>query len=1196
MKRLQLRSLEIQGFKSFPDRTKLTFGEGITAVVGPNGSGKSNISDAVRWVLGEKSSKSLRGTKMEDVVFNGTQKRKQMGYAEVTLTIDNTARTLPYDEDTVAVTRRYYRSGESEYQINGNTVRLRDVHELFMDTGLGQDGYSIVGQGRIAEIVAAKSDDRREIFEEAAGISRFRSKKEESERHLKVAEENLSRLLDILTELESRVEPLREQSEKAKRFLEYNGEKNGLEIALSLVQLERGRDQLRDVEYKLRAAQAQYQAAAEKIEALAGENEEVYLQQQKLAARTDEIRRAAQQMEEQATQREAEVAVLRNDMRRDEEIRQRIAGDLSAAQDADAGFDALVAQRQERIKTREEEIRKLEASLETLNAELLESVTRTDALAGELETHNRRLSELTVAVSERRVQLSTAQTAVEELDERAASVAERREQLAARAERAREELETLQQEQAAQTVRQESLRNAEGGYAIKLENRRKKREEKEEAVRRLALRLSEKQQRAEMLSNLERQLEGFAGSVKTVMRESERGRLRGVIGPVSRVVTVPDDYAVAVETALGAALQNIVVETENDAKAAIGYLKQQDAGRATFLPLSSVRGNLLDERGVAGQPGYVGVAARLVQYEARFEGVVHSLLGRIAVVRDLDAGIALARKNQFRFRIVTLDGQIINAGGSFTGGSVGRNAGLLTRSRDIEKLQQEAAALQTQLDAASEEKRRISEETAALEAEYLGLKSELQTCAENLIRLDGELKLRQDQAEAADSMLSSLEEEAADAAQRREAQLAQIAQTQQALSELSEQMTQAEEAVTRLSGGQSQLAARREAQSQEIASIRLQVMEIRKDIDADEQAIADVEVRRQEQKSRAGAYEEEIRTLEEKTRQDEEKIQALLAEAAALREQAKASETGVAEVARERETLEKRVTQIGEEQKAAYNEREKIGGEVGRLEERRANLSRDYDKIIASLLEEHQLTRSEAEAAAPKIEDVPQAQRRLAELKNKIKALGSVNVGAIEEYKEVYARYAAMKEQYDDVEQSRKELLHIISDVTSKMKTIFGEEFARINLNFTETFRELFGGGTAQLRLTDPDDVLTSGIEIDVAPPGKIINNLASLSGGEQAMVAMAIYFAILKVRPAPFCILDEVETALDDVNVSRFAAYLNKMSDRTQFIAITHRRGTMEMADRLYGVTMQEEGVSKLLVMNVSEMAKDKQLGAIIK
>ncbi len=1193
---MQLKSLEIQGFKSFPDRTKLTFGNGITAVVGPNGSGKSNISDAVRWVLGEKSSKSLRGKKMEDVIFNGTALRKQVGFAEVTLTIDNSSRQLSFDSDDVAVTRRYYRSGESEYQINGNTVRLKDILELFMDTGLGQDGYSIIGQGRISEIVAAKSDDRREIFEEAAGISKFRAKKEESERHLAVAQDNLLRLTDILGELEGRVGPLKEQSEKAKKYLEYSGEKNGLEIGLALITLDKSRDQLRDIEYKLTAAKGQYEATEEAIDALSEESEKAYLEGQRITAQIEEIRRSSQLLEDNAREKEAQVAVIRNDIARDGEIRDRILADIGNVNSADQSFEAMKAEKLDDIERKTAEIAKLEENVHSLERQLLESVNKTETMTAELEQQNKILAEASVAVSELKVKLSSAEQTKEEETAKIASVSERRQLLNERLDVTRREAELLKKERDSEEERLTSFKNSEAGYSIKLNSRRNKLNEKEEEVRRIGLKISEKRQRAEMLANLERQLEGFAGSVKTVMRESEKGHLRGIIGPVSRIISVDGKYSTAIETALGGALQDIVVNDENDAKSAISYLKQQGTGRATFLPLTSVKGSALEDRGIADKSGFVGFGYKLVSYDSKYEGIVKSLLGRIAVATDMNAATNIARANGYKFKIVTLDGQVINAGGSYTGGATVRNAGLLTRSHDIEKLNDEADELQTKLDVISEEKKALSVEVSSLEAEYLGLKSEMQTANENIIRIDGDLKLKNEQCESAESMIDSLDDEVKLTKQKISALEEEAKVLGEEISAQENIISQAERAVNEMTGGRSEILKLREEQSQKVSEINMQMLDIRKDIEMDRATIADIETRKSEQADRVRAFEEELSSLDEKAKQDEAAINGLLLEAENLRNTAKGNEATVNELMTSREKHEKRVTEIGEEQKAKYGEKEKLGGEVGRFEERKANLSKEYDKVIEMLLEEHQLTRSEAEEIAPEIENPAQAQKRLAELKGKIKSLGSVNVNAIEEYKEINARYTSMKEQYDDVCKSRDELIKIISDITGRMKTIFSEEFVKINLNFGETFRELFGGGSAQLKLVDKDDVLSSGIEIEVAPPGKIINNLSSLSGGEQALVAMAIYFAILKVRPAPFCILDEVETALDDANVARFAQYLHRMTDGTQFIAITHRRGTMEEADVLYGVTMQEEGVTKLLVMNVDELDKNKEIKAVVR
>ncbi len=1192
---MQLKALEIQGFKSFPDKTRLSFGSGITAVVGPNGSGKSNISDAVRWVLGEKSNKNLRGTKMEDVIFNGTDTRKPLGFAEVTLVLDNESRELPFDGDEISVTRRYFRSGESEYLINGAAVRLRDIHELFMDTGLGQDGYSIIGQGKISEIVSARSEERREIFDEAAGISKYRSKKEESERHLKAAEDNLERLLDILNELESRVEPLRKQSEQAKKFLEYDGKRRELEIGLALINLDKTGDQLREIEYKIETVRAQYDGVTSFIEGADAEMENMSDECQRIAASIDEARRNAAGYEDEARNAESEVAVIRNDISRDGDMQSRIEEDISKMLKS-ADFDDVIEERKSRIEAGNKEISRLEQEISAVEEQLTSSMFASDRLTGELEEISRKHAKLTVAAGEARVKSESLHSSAEELEASAAEATSRRDMLADRVSISDSELTALKSVHDKERERLDSLKNSESGYSMKLDGRRRKLSEKEEEVRTLELKISEKKQRADMLRNMERRFEGFGNSVKAVMQEAQHGKLNGIIGPVSKILSVDERYSTAIETALGGALQNIVVNTEDDAKNAIAFLKRQDAGRATFLPITSVKGTTMNEPDVPTMPGFVDYAYKLVSYESRFDGIAKSLLGRIAVVTDMNAGIAVARAKGYKFRIVTLDGQLINAGGSFTGGSVVKNAGILTRGSDIEKLEKEADSLQNQLDAARDALKMLTEETSSVEAAFLGLRAEMQTANENLIRLNGDIRLKEEQLAGARSMLESLEEQAAADRKRAAALKEEAGRIDESVVNISEEISEAEEKISQVTGNRSEIAKAREEQSSAVSEMRMSVYRLKNEIENDLAYIEEVNARRAENEDRIRGFRAEIENIAGKKTQAEKKIGELLAQIGDCRAKAAGEKERERELIEKSNMLERSINLKREEQRGKYGDKEKLSAENTRLEERRNYLMSEHDRVIGKLLSDYELTRTEAEKIAPKIDDPTSAAKNLADLKNKIKALGAVNVNAIEEYKEVHARYTELKMQYDDVEKSRAELSRIINDITSKMKDIFSEEFVKINLNFSETFRELFGGGNASLKLTDPDDVLTSGIEINVAPPGKIIRNLASLSGGEQALVAMAIYFAILKVRPAPFCIVDEVETALDDVNVSRFASYMRKMSDNTQFIAITHRRGTMEEADVLYGVTMQEEGVTKLLVMNVSELDSNEDIKAVVK
>ena len=1180
-----LKSLEIQGFKSFPDKTVLSFGQGITAVVGPNGSGKSNISDAVRWVLGEQSSKSLRGSKMEDVIFNGTSSRRAVGFAEVSLTVDNTARKLDFDADDVKVTRRYYRSGESEYLLNGAAVRLKDVQMLFMDTGLGRDGYSIISQGKIGDIVASRSEDRREFFEEAAGISKYRYRKNEAERRLNAAEDNLLRLRDIVQELEERVGPLKTQAEKAKKYLALAGEKKEVEIGLWLRTIEQSRDVLRDLSAKLELARTQYDAAGEAAAEIEARIDGIAEESQRLTVRMDEVRQEARRFEEEAARCDSDAGLLRNDIFHNNETIARLNAQLEQSEEGGEGIQRDIAAREAAIAAKETAAAETEAKRRALEEELAGLTESHDTYAGRIEALSKEASALALRLSDIRVRAVTSESSLNEitlrLSQLAASISLRAEQSGT----AEKELSARRDELRLACERVEGLQNTLTGYEMRYRSRAGKLDSAKEEAEKRSLDAGEKARRVRLLEEMERNLEGFAQSVKAVMKQAERGGLTGIHGPVSRLVQAGPAYALAVETALGAAAQNLVCDREEDAKEAIRYLKETKGGRATFLPLTAVKGNILSEKGLENEPGFVGLASSLVEADPQYEGVVRSLLGRTAVAEDLDAAVRLAKKYGYRFRVVSLDGQVVNAGGSMTGGSSVKGAGLLSRRAEIERLQQEARDLSEKARQAKEEVARLSQEAAAAEAALTGARGELSVAGEEKIRLEGEVRRLAEQAEALRKALEEGEAERTALGDRAEACRREAAEAEAEAAEVHREQEQVEAELDSLSGGREELSRRREELSAGIGEMRLQKLAIEKEIEAEHAAITGLHARLADE---AGARETLRVQTEELARTNETlggRAAALTERAGVLRAQAVGRQGRIEELMAERAKGEAEQASLRQQARDKADEREKAGLEAARIEEKCAAASREADDVVRRLYEEYELTRSEAEATVRPAEDVPAATRRLSELKNRIRALGSVNVDAIEEYREVSERYEFLSAQVRDVETSKEELLRLIGDLTVQMREIFIERFRQINYNYGIVFTELFGGGKGELRLTDPDDILGSGIEMHVQPPGKVILNLDALSGGEKALVAIALLFAILKVAPSPFCVLDEIEAALDDVNVDRYAQYLRRMTGNTQFIVITHRRGTMEEADVLYGVTMQERGVSKLLELRASEV-----------
>lgn len=1182
-----LKALEMQGFKSFPDKTVLEFNKGITAVVGPNGSGKSNISDAVRWVLGEQSTKTLRGSKMEDVIFSGTDVRKAKGFAEVTLRLDNTDRSLNKDSDEVSVTRRYYRSGDSEYLVNGESARLRDVNELFMDTGLGRDGYSIVGQGKIADMVSPKASERRDMLEEAAGISHFRYRRGDAIKRLAQAEENLVRLRDILSELESRVGPLKAQSEKAQKFIVLAGERKNLEIGIWLNTIDKTGEKMRDQEHKIEIAEASHKEAQDELSKIGEMIDKAADGTRDINIKLEEIRNSASGFEEKLSDIDSQIKVAENSILHNNETIERINRDKAAENETEQNIDAAVSAARECIQKAEEQIAdatrqmdELSKQEETYRLNSSEFSDRAAALSGEI-------SALSVRLADCRVTAETANSSIEEIRSRISAIDEsmgtRKDDYDALLKRkadAEASLKEIQDEIV-------SVKNAIDGYTLRFENRGKKADSVKLAIDEKQRELHKGQDRVRLLEDLEKNMEGYFGAVKAVMKESGRGALRGIYGPVSQLITVKDKYSAAIETALGAAVQNIVVDNETDAKRAMGFLKEHRAGRATFLPITAIKGRVLSEQGLDDQYGFVSIASDLVSYDNKYSEIIRWLLGRTAVAEDIDSAIVIAKKYSYRFRIVTLDGQVINAGGSMTGGSRVQNAGILSRGNEIERLKGSLASMQKELDGMLSDYKLLSEDTSAAKAELEGAEGDLLRAKEENIRREGELKLASDKLSSVSSGVKELLEEKETLEKRIESVSSGAEAARSQIDELKETLENKEKELESITGDSKTLQKNREEVASKAAEIRLRIVSLQKDVEANTDEVTRLKNRKTGHLDRLSELDGEIREIEEKNDELRALTERLSADEKALKANHGDAQNQINELISQRDELEKQANDLRLHERAKSEERERLSGDIARLEERKIAMRNEYDNLTSKLYDEYQLTRREAAALEIEIDDYSLAAKRLSELKSQIRALGSVNVSAIEEYKEVSERYEFLSGQISDVETSRAELNKMIDDLTGKMAEQFREQFNRINSCFGQTFIELFGGGKAELRLEDERDVLGSDIEIKVQPPGKNVQNINLLSGGEKGLSAIALLFAILKVTPAPFCIFDEVEAALDDVNVSRYAQYVRRMTKNTQFILITHRRGTMEEADVLYGVTMQEKGVSKLLELKTAEMAK---------
>ena len=1185
---MYLKALEIQGFKSFPDKTVLSFGEDITAIVGPNGSGKSNISDAIRWVMGEQSTKALRGGKMEDVIFGGTALRKQQGFAEVSLVLDNTDHLFPLEESEVMVTRRYYRSGESEYYINRRSVRLKDVNELFMDTGLGREGYSIIGQGRIDEILSVKSGDRREVFEEAAGISRFRHRKEEAERKLERTQENLVRITDKIDELELQVEPLRNQSEKAKKFLILRDELRGLEISLWLDQLEKIRagaiKTLSDFENAVRQKE-EAQGAVEKLYAAA---EDFSAKMRDKDVEAEGVRFQMMQKQADANGLENAIAVLKANIQNNLENRDRIQRELDQQEGRADSVAAQIEDRRQRLAELEEQRVKLQAELEARQQEAREAANSAGSLAAELELLRQKESMEHASAADAKALLSALAAAEQELLDRDEAL---RQELSAGEDRLNEAKAARKEAADALDKAQEdreSLQNIINGYNLRVESRQKKAKEAEERHVKLQMEENAIRSRIHMLSEMEKMYEGYSKAVKLVMGEAKKGQLRGVHGPVAGLIHVPDACAVAIETALGGAMQHIVVEREEDGKAAIQYLKRRDGGRSTFLPLTSMRPSDFRDQGVRKEPGFVGLGNELIQFDPRYEKVFSNLLGRTVVAEDMDKAIAMARKYSYRFKIVTLDGQVLNPGGSMTGGSVSRSAGILSRANELERLNQQAGGVTEQLTAAARAMEEARREAAA--AAY-----ELETA-------QGQQRRHEDDILQLKERLSHLDSQLADLERQRTSQQEELRQVQARSAQTETDIQAARQRIEELEGAAAALRAEAEGKAQGQSAMQEQAAAIGEAIaelnvglaalEAEEQASkksldelealkADLTGDRAERQKMLDSFQEKNDGLQAEIGEKERALQA-------LRRENEDQQAAITRINEEKLALEAQRNQADKEARDKNSELLNLQREVSVLEQKKAAAAMEEKNLLDKLWETYELSHEAARAQRVELESVPKAQRRVGELKRSISALGNINLDAIEEFERINERYTYLTDQRDDVTRSKKELEDIIAGITEEMRNIFSAQFALLNEAFQHTFVELFRGGKATLELEDPEDILNCGIEIKVQPPGKALKVLSLLSGGEKAFVAIALYFAILKVRPTPFVVMDEIEAALDDANVVRFAHYMRQMADKTQFIVITHRRGTMEEADVLYGVTMQEQGISRLLTINLNDVEKE--------
>lgn len=1178
------KTMEIQGFKSFADKTVLNFDKKMTAVVGSNGNGKSNISDALRWVMGEQGAKTLRGDKMEDVIFHGTVSRKAMGYAKVSLTIDNTDRTLNADSDEVTIARKLYRTGESEYLINDTKCRLRDIQELLMGTGLGRDGYSVIGQGRVSEIINSKVSQRRELFEEAAGVSFFLHKKQEAERDLERSNDNIARLNDIESEISKRIPVLEKQSEKARQAAELMEREKTLNIGVSVYDLEAIKKELIAIDDRILANQGQCEHFEREINELEEENESIAEKKMLISTEQDELRKKGDEARDKLAAADREKAVLENEIlhctEKIEQAKQQIEEGEKGADSLKAQIaklEAETSEKERRLKENEEKSKELGSGLSAMFGE-------SERLDSEYRELDKKQGELLARKTELNLTVKSAQQNIEEINSRLELSDKNYEANEERLKECREKRRELSERLRENEEKKSEAENKLNGYTKLFETKSIKLKEKQTAAEQLRREYEQSKSRLEVLSDVEKNMAGYASSVKAVVTAGRQGRIGGIVGTVAEVIKVDKRYSVAIETALGGALQNVIVNSEETAKRCIRYLKETGGGRATFLPLTSIRGNMLDVSNIRREEGFEGLASELVKCDEDYRSVIRFILGRCVIIEDIDTATVIAKKNGYKFKIVTLDGQVINAGGSFTGGSVNKTAGIITRNQEIDDLKVKTADLKESLKSGESGLSQLKEEVNKMSIEMEGFREQLTLCAKEEAGITAEIQGVRNLTEQYEQQQENAEE----MLQRSKSELKKHYDT---IKECEEKLSHCEEEIEKLAAelekADEKIKKRLEeknALGDEITALGMDSLGIKKDIERIVQQKVNTEESLKRLIEGSGGLNAEINAQEEKIAEIKKQIAEKETAAIALKESFKGGNDKSAQLIAELNGLEKRTAEINRTIREKMEDKEKFSGALAVDEERKKTSNKESESIKAALWEKYEIAPSEAYKMAQIPENIQSAKGMLSELRRQISALGNVNFASIEEYAEVTQRYNELKTQLDDVEKAKRELEKLIENLTLDIKTKFLEGFNSINEHFKRIFTEVFGGGSAHLELTDPEDVLNSGIEIFAAPPGKLIKNLISLSGGEQTMVAITIYFAILLHRPTPFCMLDEVDAALDEVNVVKYISYLKRFSGSTQLMVITHRRGTIEGCDVLYGVFMQEKGVSRLIRQEITD------------
>ncbi len=1179
---MYLKSMEVQGFKSFANKIVLKFKPGITGIVGPNGSGKSNVSDAVRWVLGEQKVKSLRGSSMQDVIFSGTEMRKPLSYAYVAITLDNSDHALAIDYDEVTVSRRLYRSGESEYRINSNPVRLKDVYELFYDTGIGKEGYSIIGQGQIDRILSGKPEERRELFDEAAGIVKFKRRKVETIKKLESERQNLVRLNDILSELTRNLGPLEKQSEKAHIYLKKKEEQKTLDVNVFLMDHERVSKQLEGVNEKYRITSDNLTETRESYDQIRQEYEQVQEQIDQLNA---EIEQAHQTLTDSSVNREkleGQIRVYEERIHSVENNKEHLENRKKAIQEQ---IDERNAEKDEILKAKkatDDELAEIERSRDRAGEALQKLQDDIEELNRKIESDKNRIIDALNARATTKSQLGRLGTMEEQVLQRKAELSSR--MIRMKSEEAEQDqlIESLAGELAdlGEQINAENAKQAETD--LRLGEIKEQLRAKDEELQKVKEKYHQEKSRLETLRGLSERYDGYNNAVRMVM--DQKNKNKGIIGVVADIFQVEKKYETAIEIALGGNIQNIVTEDDKAAKDMIEFLKKNRHGRATFLPLTSLEHpQEFKDPGILAEDGVLGLADTLITMDRKYRNVAKTLLGRIVVVDTVDRAVKLAKKYQYSVRMVTLEGELLAPGGAISGGAFKNGSNLLSKRREVEELEGEVAKLQDQISEIDNAIAAIREERNGLRVKADSGRMMLQNMSlkQNTLQLNLEAaKAKKDESE---NGFGSLQDEEAEIAK----QMKEIEDGKAAVNAELENSESAEaETKLQIEELQKQVDALHEqesAQAEETAKWNLEVQKIRQKQGFDQENIdrIDGEIARH-----TAELDEVLNSMSSNAEEVEQKREDI----EALRETIQASFNAQTEAEELLKESNERKENLTKNQKKFFDTREELSekiialeGEVGRLQTQKERQEDYIESQINYMWDEYEITLSDAaKMRDPNMDDLSDMKKRIATLKDEIRKLGDVNVNAIEEYKTQFTRYTFMKTQHDDLVEAEKQLVKAIDDLDASMRKQFSEKFASISKEFDKVFKELFGGGKGTLELMEDEDILEAGINITAQPPGKKLQNMNMLSGGEKALTAIALLFAIQNLKPSPFCLLDEIEAALDENNVSRFAKYLHKLTKSTQFIVITHRRGTMESADRLYGITMQEKGVSTLVSVDL--------------